>query len=281
MDSSDTHRNPYPYDTTRVTELLKRKRRVRGIKSCFPCRHRKVKCDGNFPCETCVLRGHPEVCCAPSESNGPAQSAVATTNAEVALDQKILSNFNDAEDIISRGSSGANSSVPGSPGRSQANLPGIDLMLNRLEAIEAQISALKTDLQDSRKTLLPRDQDNSQLQAASENFEPGRSLRSPQSLGRNFVEESTGATIFLGNHSDPPAALGCRKVGDTIIPDALLLEQVMPRTYPFTSLWGPGADAAEICGTLPDDSDIIRYASTSISFFKIDLFGSILLTICF
>lgn len=260
MDSSGNQRNPYPYDTTQVTELLKRKRRVRGIKSCFPCRHRKVKCDGNFPCETCVLRGHPEICCAPSESNGPAQSTVTATDAGLALDQRILGNFNAAEHTTSRESSGDNSNGSGSPGQSQATIPGIDLMLNRLEAIEAQISALKADLQDSRKALVPRDQDSSKLRMA---HEPSGSLRTAQSLGRNFVEESTGATIFLGNHSDPPAALGCRKVGDTIIPDALLLEQVMPRTYPFTSLWGPDVDAAEICGTLPDDSDIIRYASTS------------------
>lgn len=54
--------NPYPYDTARVSELLKRKRRVRGIKSCFPCRHRKVRCDGSLPCVSCVKRGHPELC---------------------------------------------------------------------------------------------------------------------------------------------------------------------------------------------------------------------------
>lgn len=59
---------PYPYNTGRVSELLKSKRRFRGIKSCFPCRHRKVRCDGALPCATCVQRGHPELCCAPSAS---------------------------------------------------------------------------------------------------------------------------------------------------------------------------------------------------------------------
>lgn len=61
--------NPYPYDTAHVSELLKRKRRVRGIKSCFPCRHRKVRCDGSFPCVSCVKRGHPELCRLPGRGN--------------------------------------------------------------------------------------------------------------------------------------------------------------------------------------------------------------------
>jgi hypothetical protein len=61
--------NPYPYDTAHVSELLKRKRRVRGIKSCFPCRHRKVRCDGSFPCVSCLKRGHPELCRLPGRGN--------------------------------------------------------------------------------------------------------------------------------------------------------------------------------------------------------------------
>ena len=63
-----TDDNTYPLNTSQVKDLLKRKRRFRGIKSCFPCRHRKVRCDGASPCTTCVHRGHPELCCTPSAS---------------------------------------------------------------------------------------------------------------------------------------------------------------------------------------------------------------------
>lgn len=52
---------PYPYNITSVSELLKRKRKARAIKACFPCRHRKVKCDGNQPCTSCVTRTHPDL----------------------------------------------------------------------------------------------------------------------------------------------------------------------------------------------------------------------------
>lgn len=58
--------NPYPYDTGIIRELLKNKRKVRGIRSCFPCRHRKVRCDGQVPCSSCVKRNHPELCRVPN-----------------------------------------------------------------------------------------------------------------------------------------------------------------------------------------------------------------------
>lgn len=58
----------YPYDTSLVRELLKNKRKARGIRSCFPCRHRKVRCDGHVPCSSCVKRNHPELCRVPASS---------------------------------------------------------------------------------------------------------------------------------------------------------------------------------------------------------------------
>ncbi|KAM7198464.1 Fungal specific transcription factor domain containing protein [Rhypophila sp. PSN 637] len=51
-----------PYDTALVSEILKAKRKSRGIKSCFPCRHRKVRCDGGIPCSNCVRRDHASLC---------------------------------------------------------------------------------------------------------------------------------------------------------------------------------------------------------------------------
>lgn len=34
----------------------------RKRKACYPCASRKVKCNGVWPCSTCVQRGHPEIC---------------------------------------------------------------------------------------------------------------------------------------------------------------------------------------------------------------------------
>ena len=64
MDAPPGHHEvePYPYDISSVGELLKRKRKARAIKACFPCRHRKVKCDGSLPCSSCAARNHPDLC---------------------------------------------------------------------------------------------------------------------------------------------------------------------------------------------------------------------------
>ena len=50
------------YNTALVTELLRHKRKARDVKSCFPCRRRKVRCDGGLPCSNCVKRDHVSLC---------------------------------------------------------------------------------------------------------------------------------------------------------------------------------------------------------------------------
>lgn len=58
-----------------VDEILRRKRKAREYKACYPCRQRKVKCDQTVPCKTCVVREHPELCAyhPPTESHPPAK----------------------------------------------------------------------------------------------------------------------------------------------------------------------------------------------------------------
>lgn len=38
-----------------------------------------------------------------------------------------------------------------------------------------------------------------------------------------------------------------------------MMDQFVPRAYPFTNLWGLEATAQNVCETLPDDSDLVRY----------------------
>lgn len=162
----------------------------------------------------------------------------------------------------------ANSMASGIPGEYQrgfsnesTNLPpGIDLILSRLDKMDKEISSLKAELRQTRST----SGSGAILQAssASDSVSPYMKERPTigKSPGKHFVEDATGATIFLGSHSDPPVALGCRQPeDDSMINDTMLLDQLVPRAYPFTNLWKPEPGAGEICETLPDDSDIIRY----------------------
>ncbi|KGO57839.1 hypothetical protein PEX1_019770 [Penicillium expansum] len=232
MDPSNARgsgQTPYPYDTNHISELLKRKRRTRGIKSCFPCRHRKVRCDGNMPCSSCVQRHHPELCCVPS-SSGNEPSASNEKGSSFPMNRE---DDEGRQETSTLSISGEDQSVY--INENDNYTPGIDLILIRLEKMDQQISSLKEELQQTR-------------------------LNSGSALHR----DATGATIFLGSHSDPPVALGYRKAGsDPILNDAMLLDQLVPRTYPFTNLWKQEPGAGEICETLPDESDIIRINDTA------------------
>ncbi|KAJ5649228.1 Zn(II)2Cys6 transcription factor [Penicillium longicatenatum] len=285
MDNFNTHASPYPYDTARVSELLKRKRRVRGIKSCFPCRHRKVKCSGDLPCESCVSRGHPELCCVPSESGGNSRPTSTIPGHSVPQESHHVAREPDEADgdwlrrehgrkyvtypITIRNPYSSLPSTRPAIGNEHENEStadhtiGIDLMIKRLEGIEEQISSLKAELQQTHAgTSINTDLNSHEIRTSNSRINPHMTKNlAPGLSGKNFVEDATGATIFLGSHSDPPAALGCRNApGDGILSDDLFLDQIAPRMYPFTSMWGPDAGAADICRTLPDDSDVIRYS---------------------
>lgn len=78
--------NPYPYDTGLVRELLKDKRKVRGIRSCFPCRHRKVRCDGQVPCFSCLKRNHPELCRVPNASGAEERAQRSSPGSSIDLE---------------------------------------------------------------------------------------------------------------------------------------------------------------------------------------------------
>lgn len=71
-----------PYDEATIAEFLKTKRKPRSTKSCFPCRHRKVRCDGVVPCSNCVRRDHASLCRTVGESgaNKPPPRAVGVPN---------------------------------------------------------------------------------------------------------------------------------------------------------------------------------------------------------
>jgi hypothetical protein len=84
--------------------------------------------------------------------------------------------------------------------------------------------------------------------------------------GNHFVEAATGATIFIGDRSDPPLALGCQKLPASGPLDGIMgqgQDQLTPKTYAFANLWAPETSLEDIGRALPDDSDIIRYVNES------------------
>ncbi|KAL3457103.1 hypothetical protein BJX64DRAFT_25878 [Aspergillus heterothallicus] len=58
----DGPRDKQNLDRQEIDRVLRLKRKQRESKACYPCRQRKVKCDGAQPCRTCVRRDHPQIC---------------------------------------------------------------------------------------------------------------------------------------------------------------------------------------------------------------------------
>lgn len=134
-----------------------------------------------------------------------------------------------------------------------------DLLIDRLEKIEEQVSFLKAHLQATASGPAP-----SRLRAASsEGNNPSRTSTqsASKSPGRYYVEDATGATIYLGSRSDAPLVLGCRQPAATedFMLQSAMIDHFVPRAYPFTNLWGVDTTVHDVCEALPDDPDIIRY----------------------
>ncbi|KAK3500500.1 hypothetical protein B0T13DRAFT_510616 [Neurospora crassa] len=395
------------YNTALVTELLRHKRKARDVKSCFPCRHRKVRCDGGLPCSNCVKRDHVSLCRRVTTTPGASSSVTTKSTVTKRISSSVAApspRSVGGGDPYNAGSNGFATFDPTTTGPQQQqqqhngyqdysspdvgvngcsgyppppqpqtrgphqiaspnpqlqqqqqprdnHLPPLvqsqpqpqhddDSILERLENIERQIQALKSDLVQRRSNRAYQNAGNQQPHAQPDAQTPSVSQysehhhhhqqpdtpdllprldslvatttttttygnhhsashhndnRKPSSThahygatppaisqleatslfrGKHFVEEATGATIFLGRRADPPLSLGCFQDPATLFSpggDAGLngqggtggvrhhQVQLTPRTYPFTNLWTPEAKLGDVCRTLPCQSDIIRY----------------------
>lgn len=97
--------------------VLRLKSREREAHACYPCRKRKVKCDGNQPCRTCQKRKHPQICTynwdQPSRRSASHQSSNAAnaanaqataSNSPPSVNEAILGSQNQQDTSIQQGS---------------------------------------------------------------------------------------------------------------------------------------------------------------------------------
>ncbi|KAK9775040.1 hypothetical protein SCAR479_08314 [Seiridium cardinale] len=210
------------HDEETVSSLLRSKRKARAVKTCFPCRHRRVRCDGGSPCSSCLARGHAELCQRQvgASSPGPAQvpSAVPVESRAELAGRGFIDDGKEDEDP--------------------------NLVIQRLENIEEQITSIKADLRRQ-----------AQNRSAGASTSSGSTQIPAKAAGQHFIERDTGATIFLGSEADPPSALGLISLFDP----STAAHGIQPRTYAFANLWAPEIGLDEVCKTLPEDRDMIRY----------------------
>ena len=240
---SDPPTSTYPYDAEVLRDLLKKKRRARPIKSCYPCRQRKVRCDGGSPCASCRARNHPELCSLSVPS--PSRPTVR----EEAL----------------RDGDGKTPSTHGFP---PTGNPGVnDCEVNDRVKFEQHLFVLSKDnvqlspsasMTESVSQTTPSDSGTYRAVGADNTVASDDDYRNHADIppGRHVIENETGAAIYLGPRSDTTMALGCTEytAGGMITGTELFV----PRAFPFTNLWEPHVDIKEVCQALPGDSDMIR-----------------------
>ncbi|KAF2120319.1 hypothetical protein BDV96DRAFT_567048 [Lophiotrema nucula] len=222
-------------------EAIRRKRKAQGQRACEPCRQRKVRCSYETPCQTCLSRGHPELCVyeAPLKR---VQIRVASNHAAAAAEET------------------ENSTPVGS------ELSDIHRKLGLLETAVLEIQQSIGQLTATMGRLATSDLRGQALDTAAGQLGTGAQL---EGIYTNADMTGGTETVYLGARSVPAMAMELSKGRDNA--GDVLRNIVLPMfgldnetaTYPFLDLWGlPHGSPVRIqqlCAILPKDADCLEY----------------------
>jgi len=233
-----------------INDILKRKRKIREHKACYPCRKRKVKCDSQIPCKTCVDRGHADIC-----AFNPPPKRVDTGSTLGALDALPSATVTIDKDDWER-------------------------LCSKLNNVERSLSDLRDDLRHVAGLPLPTyttDDETSQTPARGGHAEDARETREqngPKYLRAMEINEQshlTGETVHLGGGSVPALVMALKNgaADRPALQEVFNNNRLLPllgldnesASYPFVNLWGPQDDPArisELCKALPDDAECMQ-----------------------
>ena len=258
-----------------VDSIIRKKRKQREYKACYPCRSRKVKCDQNVPCKSCVDRHHPEYCTyhPPSEEHLPAKR----------FDNGATHGPYDAQSglPISHHFESMQPSPRPSYSGDTVTLPRVDVerLVSQVQFLEKSL----TDVKDSIRRLsgnsnLPSNLDNdygySPRASEGTNSRPGldEETRHFSTEGVHTRNEITGETVHLGGSSVPALVMALSKSrNEGIDIKELLGNSMLPvfgldnesATYPFVSLWGmPSSTLSrvlDLAQAIPEEAECNRF----------------------
>lgn len=219
-----------------IDAIIRNKRKVRDPKACYACHRRKVKCNRELPCDSCVKRDHPELC----------SYERPTKRRRIALSTQPPRR--DSDEMKSPAAqSGPNITVP----------------KEQWERINNELRQLRDQLNDS------------QADAIEEPVEPGYQERNVSNISRSsedaeregiYAPSNQMGTMYLGSRSVLAYMMGLGRSKST--QDAarsLLEENILPKlgldnesvTYPFVDLWNTDNSIKDInglCSAIPDDN---------------------------
>ncbi|KAF2083786.1 hypothetical protein K490DRAFT_50828 [Saccharata proteae CBS 121410] len=247
-----------------VDEILRRKRKAREYKACYPCRQRKVKCDQAVPCKTCIAREHPELCTyhPPAESHPPAKR----------MNHHGISHTAGLGEPSNGFSTGVNYNLNGTVTIGREDW---ERLCSKLNTVERSLMDLKSTMRNASDSIAPPPPENGHRHSESALSTPAKSSsmdpvsRHVNTQGIHTTNDLTGHTVHLGGGSVPALvmALGKGESGSAGGVQQLLGRDVLPifgldnesATYPFVDLWGlPHGSMSriyELCNALPNDSD--------------------------
>jgi hypothetical protein len=237
----------YPEDTTmeigadgrvemaqeEIDAIIRNKRKVRDPKACYACHRRKVKCDRNLPCDSCVKRDHPELC---SYERPTKKRRIALTGAH----------------------NQPHSVGPESPVHQTG--PNITVPREQWERLNRELQQLRGSGKVDR--LSPG------APHSEEELNPtGTTSRGDEAEREGIHAPSTQmGTMHLGSRSVLAYMMGLGRTKlakDTA--KSLLEENILPKlgldnesaTYPFVDLWSTESsmqDVDGLCKAIPDDA---------------------------
>ncbi|OAG03521.1 uncharacterized protein CC84DRAFT_1095778 [Paraphaeosphaeria sporulosa] len=268
MDDGEPNQQPhapagYGHDVparSDIDEILRRKRKAREYKACYPCRQRKVKCDQSVPCKTCVVREHPELCTyhPPSESHPPAKR----------LSMGVGQNGNDFSNGMVHIHGGTVTLPREDWERICAKLQTAEKSLADLKNSVASVSEVSPNAPANGYS--PATAGNTPLAASAPIDSETSHVRTQ---GIHTYNDFTGQTIHVGPSSVPALVMALGK-GDSQFPgiqDVLGKKSMLPifgldnetATYPFVDLWGlPHGSiqrAQELANALPNDTECLSF----------------------
>ncbi|EMC95612.1 hypothetical protein BAUCODRAFT_71670 [Baudoinia panamericana UAMH 10762] len=241
---------PQP-EQSEVDDFLRKKRKAREHKACYPCRQRKVKCDLERPCRTCRDRDHPELC------------SYHPPNKRQAMDQ------NQAAIKIEDGASSGSVTL----GRAE-----FEMLCSKLNGLESSLAELKREINRNAHDRVaedPRPDSTASTGASNLNGEASSQQPTHTDVHGIHTRNDAGEIVHLGGGSIP-AMLYSLGQGQGQSPDEkiklqeLLGKSVLPlfgldnesATYPFVDLWGlPHGSlqrAQELARALPNDAQCLN-----------------------
>ncbi|KAK5512213.1 hypothetical protein LTR21_006633 [Exophiala xenobiotica] len=233
-DGDEDHVSP-----AQVNQILRRKRKARERRACYPCRQRKVKCNYETPCQRCIDRDHVDLCSYQQAAKGPT----------------------DAEQL-------PNPPVTSSSHGPHRAAPDWNQLWSKLQTIEVFLRDIKNEVASHINP--PADSALSVRQGNS----PSQGTREANTTAVPAFPAKSGlvadGSVYLGCDSVPAMALALGSGNDEEAMQNVVGNSVLPlfgldnesATYPFTDLWGltdMPSRVKEVCKLIPSDADCFQH----------------------